>query len=82
MQGLPVAAKTRLKPGVWLYDMGQNCSMMPKITVKGPAGSKITILTGERFEGGRFVGACDRIMSFNYTLKGGATPETWAPRFC
>ena len=82
MQGLPVAAKTRLKPGVWLYDMGQNCSMMPKITVKGPAGSKITILTGERFEGGRFVGACDRIMSFNYTLKGGATPETWVPRFC
>ena len=82
IQTLPVAMKTKLKPGVWLYDMGQNCSMLPKITVQGPAGSKITILTGERFEGGKFVGACDKLMSFNYTLKGGTAKETWSPRFC
>jgi len=79
---LPVVNKIRLKPGVWVYDLGQNCSMQPRITVKGVAGAKISILTGERFEHGKFIGACDQLMSFNYTLRGGEAAETWAPRFC
>ncbi len=79
---LPVVNKIRLRPGVWVYDLGQNCSMQPNITVKGPAGSRITIRTGERFEHGEFIGACDKLMSFNYTLRGDEAAETWAPRFC
>ena len=39
---LLVVSKTRLKPGVWVYDLGQNCSMQPRITVKGPAGARST----------------------------------------
>jgi hypothetical protein len=72
--------KTRLKPGAWLYDLGQNCSLLPRITVAGPAGARVTIETGERFQGDRFVGACDRLASFNYVLRGGGD-ETWSPRF-
>ena len=72
--------KTRLKPGVWLYDLGQNCSLLPRLTVAGPAGARITIETGEKFQGDRFVGACDRMASFNYVLRGHGD-ETWSPRF-
>ena len=79
---LLVVSKIRLKPGVWVYDLGQNCSMQPLITVKGAAGSKIHLVTGERFEQGKFIGACDKLMSFNYTLRGAEAGETWAPRFC
>ena len=72
--------KTRLKPGAWLYDLGQNCSLLPRITVAGPAGARVTIETGERFQGDRFVGACDRLASFNYVFRGGGD-ETWSPWF-
>ena len=80
MQTLTPVKKTRLKPGVWLYDLGQNCSLLPRITVAGPAGARVTIETGEKFQGDRFVGACDRLASFNYVLRGHGD-ETWSPRF-
>jgi hypothetical protein len=67
--------------GVWMYDLGQNCSVMPYITVQGPAGSKVKIETGERWENGNFAGRCDKLASFEYTLRGNGKPETWAPRF-
>ena len=50
------------------------------ITVAGPAGARVTIETGEKFQGDRFVGACDRLASFNYVLRGRGD-ETWSPRF-
>ena len=80
MKTLTAVKKTRLKPGVWLYDLGQNCSLLPRITVAGPAGARVTIETGEKFQGDRFVGACDRLASFNYVLQGRGD-ETWSPRF-
>ena len=80
MKTLTPVKKTRLKPGVWLYDLGQNCSLLPRITVAGPAGARVTIETGEKFQGDRFVGACDRLASFNYVLRGRGD-ETWSPRF-
>ncbi len=42
----PVSVK-QLKPGVALYDLGQNASIMPRLTVKGPAGSSIKIIPAE-----------------------------------
>jgi len=80
MQVFAPAHKARLKPGVWVYDLGQNCSLLPRITVAGPAGARVTIITGEKFQGDHFVGACDRLASYNYVLKG-AGDETWTPRF-
>ena len=40
-------SSTQIKPGVTVYDMGQNASVMPRITVKGPAGSSVKITPGE-----------------------------------
>jgi alpha-L-rhamnosidase len=80
MKTLTAIKKTRLKPGAWLYDLGQNCSLLPRITVAGPAGARVTIETGEKVEGDHFVGACDRLASFNYVLRGHGD-ETWSPRF-
>ena len=38
---------TKIKSNVWVYDLGQNASVMPKIKVKGPKGSFIRILPAE-----------------------------------
>lgn len=38
---------TELKPNVWIYDLGQNASIMPEIKVKGPRGSYVRITPSE-----------------------------------
>ncbi len=72
--------KRQIRPGVWLYDLGQNGSMLPRFTVSGPAGKRVTIRTGEKFEGDRYVGVCHDMASYSYTLKGSGV-EVWQPRF-
>ncbi|BDI28381.1 hydrolase [Capsulimonas corticalis] len=42
----PVAVK-QLRPGVAVYDLGQNASIMPRVTVTGPAGSTVQIIPAE-----------------------------------
>jgi hypothetical protein len=39
--------KSMLKSNLWVYDLGQNASIMPKIRVKGPIGSSIRIIPAE-----------------------------------
>jgi hypothetical protein len=80
MKILKPVTKTQVSPNEWVYDMGQNCAIIPRITVQGPAGSTVSILTGEAFGAGHFIGGCSNMASYHYVLKGGA-PETWTPRF-
>ncbi|WP_247680045.1 MULTISPECIES: alpha-L-rhamnosidase [Chitinophaga] len=73
---------TRLAPGTWLYDLGQNASGIPAISVKGKKGAVIKIIPAELIsEAGladqRAVGGP---VYFNYTLKGEGT-ESWQPQF-
>jgi len=73
---------TQPKPGVWLYDMGQNASAIPYLAVTGPTNSvvKITpaeLLTGEGLADQSAVGSP---VYFNYTLKGDSI-ERWQPQF-
>jgi hypothetical protein len=70
----------QIRPGVWLYDLGQNCSLIPTIKVHGPAGAQVTIRTGERFVGDKFASGSSDMASYHYVLKGGE-PESWSPRF-
>ena len=90
----PIVSARHLNPihqthpadGVTVYDIGQNISGWPRITVKGLAGSTITIKSGELLNGGlvtqRSANASDIDPNlFRYTLRGDATAETWAPRF-
>ncbi|MCY3018323.1 MAG: glycoside hydrolase family 78 protein, partial [Planctomycetota bacterium] len=76
------AKVTQPKPGVSVYDFGQNCASMPKLTVKGPAGASVRLTPGELLHGNGLVsqGSSGGPAYYTYTLKGEGT-ETWAPRF-
>jgi len=83
---------TEPKPGVFLFDMGQNFAGVTELKVRGPAGARVTLRHGERlFPDGTLdtrdiaqhvkrMGAEQQYQTDNYTLKGGGT-ETWRARF-
>ncbi len=70
------------KPGVWLYDMGQNASAIPYIAVKGKKGAVIKITPAELLtdDGLANQKAVGEPVFFNYTLSGKGT-EMWHPQF-
>ncbi|NIJ54293.1 family 78 glycoside hydrolase catalytic domain [Dyadobacter arcticus] len=77
-----VAKISQPKPGVWVYDMGQNASAIPQLTVKGKAGSSVKITPGELITD---LGDINQSASgyphfYQYTLRGEKT-ESWQPRF-
>jgi len=82
----PVRA-THPKPGVTVYDLGQNMSGWPAITVQGPAGSTVRLRPGELLAGDGTVtqhsanASPEDPVLFNYTLHGSAKAEQWRPRF-
>ncbi len=69
-------------PGVYVYDLGQNFSGRPQITVRGAAGAEVRITPAEIIteEGLANQKASGGPHYYTYTLKGGG-PETWHPRF-
>jgi alpha-L-rhamnosidase len=73
---------TQPKPGVWIYDMGQNASAVPMITVKGKRGSVVKITPAELLDDNGLVmqAPVGAPVYFNYTLSGEGT-ETWHPQF-
>jgi len=78
----PVSVK-QLKPGVFIFDMGQNMVGWTALTVKGTKGDKITLRFSEilKADGSLYL---DNIRSAqvtdSYILKGEGT-ETWEPKF-
>ena len=80
------------KPGVFVYDFGQNFAGFARLTLSGPAGTRVTIKYGERLaEDGtldqtaiaKYMTALDPAQEFqtdHYTLNGQGA-ETWQPRF-
>jgi alpha-L-rhamnosidase len=81
---LAPTAVRELRPGVAVYDFGQNASMMPRLKVRGPAGSSVKMIPAELLKAD---GSLDRESSgggeasWSYTLAGRAEGETWFPRF-
>lgn len=73
---------TQPDAGVYVYDLGQNFSGWPRITVSGPRGATVTIIPGELLNQQGLVSqrTSGRPAFYRYTLRGGA-PETWHPRF-
>jgi alpha-L-rhamnosidase len=73
---------TQPKPGIWVYDMGQNASAIPYIEVSGKRGDTVKIIPGELLKedgtvtqsntGGPHI--------YQYVLKGGGI-EKWQPSF-
>lgn len=74
---------TEPSPGVYVLDLGQNFAGVPRLTVRGKPGQKITLRHAERLAPGggiytinlRSADATD-----TYICKGGGV-EVWSPRF-
>ena len=73
---------TQPRPGVFVYDLGQNFSGWPALTVSGPAGTTVKMTTGEAMDNNGLVSqrSSGSPVWFAYTLKGAGT-EVWHPRF-
>ncbi len=76
------------RPGVWVYDLGQNIAGWARIRVSGPAGAKVSLRYGERLnadgtldqgEVGKYIHQ-GPVQTDTYVLKGGGVEE-WEPRF-
>ncbi|HYG24357.1 MAG TPA: family 78 glycoside hydrolase catalytic domain [Verrucomicrobiae bacterium] len=83
----PVSVKEP-KPGVFVFDLGQNIAGWPRLRVKGAAGTTVQMKCGERLNPDGTLDQKDiaqhvRSTDFQlttYTLKGQGT-EVWEPRF-
>jgi hypothetical protein len=81
----PVAV-THPRPGVAVYDLGENMAGWPEIEVLGMRGGVVRLLPGELLDANGLV--TQRSMNasaknpdyFTYTMKGGGV-EAWHPRF-
>lgn len=76
------AMKHEVDPSAVVFDMGQNLSGFPEITVSGKRGQKVTIYVSETLNDD---GSCNQKQTgrphfYVYTLKGDGS-ETWRPRF-
>ena len=73
---------TELKPGVTVYDFGQNAAQMPAITVHGPPGSVVKLWPSElvKSDGSADQNSTGKPIYCQYTLAGNGK-ETWSPRF-
>lgn len=82
MQQLPTKSKRELKIGVSLYDLGQNFSGIPSITVKGNKGDTVKLICGELIneDGTANQKATGSPSYFTYILKGDGN-ESWHPLF-
>lgn len=82
MERFIVKTKTQLKPDIYVYDLGQNFSGIPAITVNGSKGDTIKIFCAELInaDGTANQRATGSPSYFTYILKGGVD-ESWQPRF-
>lgn len=70
------------RPGVRVYDLGQNFSGRPRITVRGPAGATVKLISGELRDDAGLVTQKNSgsPVWFSYSARGDGE-ETWHPRF-
>jgi alpha-L-rhamnosidase len=87
-QTLQPVKLTQPKPGVFVYDLGQNLAGVAEITLSGPAGTVVELKYGEKLNPDGTLNQ-DELKMFaktgdfqmdRYTLKGRGT-EVWRPRF-
>ncbi len=79
----PVSVK-EIKPGVFVYDMGQNMVGWVKLRVKGAKGTKVQMVFSELLkpDGSLYLANMRTAeVTDQYTLKGDVKGEEWEPRF-
>jgi hypothetical protein len=70
-------------PGVWVYDLGQNCAIIPHILISGSAGQTVKITPGEQLKKDGTVSQASSgggPAYFQYTLGSGGV-QSWSPQF-
>ena len=67
-------------PATFIYDMGQNCSGIVRLTVRGKRGSKVVLRPAEILRNGEVFQRCMPGYTWTYRLRGEMT-ETWQPQF-
>lgn len=82
MQTFAAIKVTEPKPGVRVYDFGQNMSGRPRLTARGIAGAEIQLSPSELLNDDGTINQkpVGSPVNFNYTLHGGGD-EIWSPRF-
>jgi hypothetical protein len=77
-------SETTLGTGARILDLGQNASVMPRIAVRGPAGSIVRITPSELVKADGSLNRSsvgNRPAYWQYTLAGSPDAERWFPRF-
>ena len=64
-----------------IYDLGQNCSGIVRIKVKGKRGGSIRLRPSEILINGAIAQKCMPGYEWKYTLRGDRNGETWQPQF-
>ena len=86
-QTLPAVKLTEPRPGLWLYDFGENIAGWTRIRVRGPAGTEIRLRFGEQLREGRIDRELGGLIwsgwfqQDRYVLRGNDAIEEWEPRF-
>ena len=78
------ARVTELRPGVTLYDFGQNAAQLPRLRVHGPAGAVVRLTPAEllKANGNIDPGSSGNGLTWmQYTLRGDPDGESWSPKF-
>lgn len=76
----------KIRPNVWVYDLGQNASIMPQISIKGIPGSHVRIIPAELLKRNGMVDRTSATQDgvrpawWQYTLSTNET-EHWFPQF-
>jgi alpha-L-rhamnosidase len=79
----PVSVK-EIKPGVFIYDLGQNMVGWCRLHVSGPAGMQVTLRHAETLkpDGSLYMANLRGAeVTDTYTIRGTGRTETWEPRF-
>jgi len=82
LERLAVKTRTLLRSNIWMYDLGQNFSGIPAMTVSGNKGDTVKIYCAELIntDGTANQKATGSPSYFTYILKG-EKDESWQPRF-
>ncbi|MEO5915651.1 MAG: family 78 glycoside hydrolase catalytic domain [Luteolibacter sp.] len=84
IEEMPAKTVREQKPGVFIFDLGQNISGVVRLKVKGKAGEKVTIRYAEVLHNDGHLSTenlrCARAVD-TYILKGDPAGESWTPEF-
>jgi len=84
VETLAVRAVAQPRPGIFVFDLGQNIAGWARLHVRGEAGARITLKYAETLYPDGMVNR-ENLRNARaedvYILKGGGEEETWEPRF-